>query len=119
MERYTGDNPAPGDGDCWAIGYKGDFYVATFDDVPDSYQWKFTLSASTLISSCDTSTGLQICTCTSSNNDIFDVSCEISSGRLITTMKLVRPLQNSNSGVVIRNMAISGPFLSQQIIVSG
>ena len=53
---------------------------------------------------------------------MFDVSCEISSNKLITTMKLVRRLESDDSGadVVIRQLnVLPESFLPQTITVSG
>ena len=118
MERCIGNNSFQDNyNDFWAIGYAGDFYVATFDNVPDSFQWRFDISDPITISNCDTNTGVQLCNCES--NNVFDVSCKISGGRLITTMKLASSLNSSYAEVVIRQLDVPDNFLTQTISASG
>ena len=104
MERCVGNNPAPDNADYWAIGYKGDFYVATFDNKPTSFTWRFDTILNTLESFCTTNDESSSFDCSCESNDDFDVTCTYEETKYKTTISLKKELVHEDS---TRDVSIS------------
>ena len=102
MERKVG-NQLSGTFDQWATGYNGDFYVASFVNKPDYFQWKFYNGKNYAVNCNVVNDGKFDCTC--ENIDNFEVSCTKAVGTTTynTTIKLLRTLNDGeNAQISIR-----------------
>ena len=114
-----GNNPVSEDADYWATGYKGDFYVATFDDKRDKFSWKFnTNSRAEVKSNCEPIGKKDKFRCNCDNNDEFDVACFYENSEYKTKMSLKRELTSEDSsGEVTIKLLFNKP--SKIIYVKG